>query len=120
MKKRSPSPVGAPAESLHDGDMRWRDLLPLENAAVPEEIPGWHTGYDPKAEAAWLWNDDPASEHYLTFYTYENAASLNAKLNYIRDHHLGGLIVWEVQGDSPDADWPMITQIHRALHRNNT
>ena len=120
MKKRSPSPVGAPAESLHDGDMRWRDLLPLENAAVPEEIPGWHTGYDPKAEAAWLWNDDPASEHYLTFYTFENTASLNAKLNYIKDHHLGGLIVWEVQGDSPDADWPMITQIHRALHRNNT
>ena len=115
LKEPSPAPVGAPGKGLRGNDLRWRDLYLLEQAAVPEGVPGWHTGYDPKAEAAWLWNDDPASDAYLTFYTYENAASLDAKLNYIRERHLGGLIVWEVHGDSPEADWPMITKMHRGM-----
>jgi len=46
----------------------------------------------------------------------ESAESLAAKLEYINEHGLGGLIVWEVHGDSIDHDWPMITQMHRELH----
>ena len=113
MKEPSPDPVGAPARALKGGDLRWRELCLLERAAVPEGVPGWHAGYDAKAGAAWLWNDDPASEDFLTFYTYESAASLDAKLAYIREHRLGGLIVWEVHGDSMEDDWPMITRMHR-------
>ena len=64
----------------------------------------------------YVWNDDPASSDYLAFYTYDSAASLQAKLDYINEHGLGGLIVWEVHGDSIDGDWPMITRMHNALH----
>ncbi len=109
-------PVGAAAEALDNGDLAWNELLPLERAAVPEGTPGWHAGYDEKKEAAWLWNDDPASPDCLTFYTYENTASLDAKLAYINEHGLGGLIVWQVHGDRMDENWPMITQMHGKLH----
>ncbi len=108
--------VGTAAVSLSNGDLTWRELLPLEQAAVPEGTPGWHTGYDQKAEAAYLWNDDPSSSDYLTFYTYESSVSLQAKLDYINSHTLGGLIVWQVHGDSAEADWPMIAQMYEALH----
>ena len=96
-------------------DLTWRELLPMEQSAVPEGTPGWHTGYDKEKEAAWLWNDDPASPDYLKFITYESADSLEAKLAYINEHGLGGLIVWEVHGDSMDDDWPMITRMHKGL-----
>ena len=115
MKNADQKPVGSAADSLDDGDLTWRELLPIEQAAVPEDTPGWHAGYDEKAEAAYLWNDDPSSGDYLAFYTYESARSLDAKLRYINEHSLGGLIVWQVHGDSADTDWPMITQMHDAL-----
>ena len=108
--------VGAAATGLGDGDLTWRELEPLERAAVPEGTPGWHMGYDEQAEAAYLWNDDPSSDDYLTFYTYESARSLAAKLNYIDERGLGGLIVWQVCGDSPAMDWPMITAMRQGLH----
>ena len=114
MNEPAQDTVGAAAAPI--GDQTWHDLLPLEQAAVPEGTPGWHMGYDEQKKAGWLWNDDPASPDYLAFYTYDSAASLQAKLDYINEHGLGGLIVWEVHGDSIDGDWPMITRMHNALH----
>ena len=114
MNEPAQDTVGAAAAPI--GDQTWHDLLPLEQAAVPEGTPGWHMGYDEQKEAGWLWNDDPASSDYLAFYTYDTAASLQAKLDYINEHGLGGLIVWEVHGDSIDNDWPMITRMHNTLH----
>jgi len=116
MKETARKTVGAEAEPLDSGDVTWHELLPLEQAAVPEGTPGWHKGYDEEKKAAWLWNDDPASPDYLRFYTYESAVSLEAKLAYVNEHGLGGLIVWEVHGDSIDNNWPMITRIHSAFH----
>ena len=114
MSEPAQDTVGAAATPIDD--LTWHDLLPLEQAAVPEGTPGWHMGYDEQKEAGWLWNDDPASSDYLAFYTYDTAASLQAKLDYINEHGLGGLIVWEVHGDSIDNDWPMITRMHNTLH----
>ena len=114
MNEPAQNPVGAAGEAIDD--MTWHDLIALEQAAVPEGTPGWHTGYDAEKGAAWLWNDDPASPDYLRFITYESAASLAAKLAYISERGLGGLIVWEVHGDSIDDGWPMITQMHKGLH----
>ena len=114
VKELTQETVGVPGEPVDD--RTWHDLLPLEQAAVPEGTPGWHTRYDDRKKAAWLWNDDPGSTDYLTFFTYESAASLEAKLAYINEQGLGGLIVWEVHGDSIDSGWPMITQMHSGLH----
>ena len=42
-------------------------------------------------------------------------AGITAKLDYIKEKGLGGLIVWQVHGDSIDSDWPMITEMHQGL-----
>ncbi|MBR3505066.1 MAG: glycoside hydrolase family 18 protein [Clostridia bacterium] len=117
MNKPDGAVVGAAAKGLDDGDLTWSELRAIEEAAVPEGEPGWHMGYDEGAEAAYLWNDDPSSPDYLVFYTYESARSLAAKLDYIEERALGGLIVWQVHGDSAEADWPMVTQMYEGLHR---
>lgn len=110
-------PLYAPAVGLSGGGSRlWRDLQAWESAAVPSGIPGWHTGYDEQAQAAYLWNDDPGSASYRHFYTYENARSLDAKLRYIHQHGLGGIIVWQSGGDDSRAGWPMLTRMYRTLH----
>ena len=109
-------PVGAAAKSA-TGELTWRELSALEKACVDIGTPGWHIGYDEKAEAAYLWNDDPDSPDNLTFYTYDSARSLEAKLDYIIKRSLGGLIIWQVHGDNPAAGWPMISQVHEHLHR---
>ena len=116
LKNPAGDPVGAAAEAWEDGGRLWRDLDLLERAAVPEGVPGWHKGYDKQREAAWLWNDDPGSSDYGVFHSYENTASLDAKLAYIKERGLGGLIVWEAHGDSMDRGWPMLTRIHQGLH----
>ena len=106
--------VGAAADAIDD--FTWHDLIAIEEAAVEEGTPGWHKGYDKEKEAAYLWNDNPESDDYLHFITYDSADSLAAKLAYINENKLGGLIVWEVHGDSIDRDWPMITEMHKGLH----
>ena len=114
MREAAEETVGAAADAIDD--MTWHELISLEQAAVPEGTPGWHKSYDEGKEAAWLWNDDPASPDYLHFITYESTESLAAKLAYINEKGLGGLIIWEVHGDSIDNDWPMITQMYKGLH----
>lgn len=116
IKKLSGNPLGAPAQGLGSGDKTWSYLQKLEKASVPEGNPGWHMGFDEKAKAAYLWNDDPNAQDCGVFYTYESSASLEAKLAYIRAYQLGGLIVWQAHGDSAAEDWPMITQMYQGLH----
>ncbi len=117
MNENFSEPLGAAAQGLSGGTLLWKDLKRLENSAVPAGTPGWHTGYDEKSQAAYLWNDDPASKSYQYFYTYENERSLDAKLQYVYVHSLGGLIVWQSGGDDSLAGWPMVTRMYNALHK---
>lgn len=112
----SGDPLGAKGKGFSGGTRLWKSLVKLEKAAVPQGVPGWHTGYDEAAQAAYLWNDDPASGDYRVFLTYENEKSLDAKTKYIRDQGLGGLIVWQSGGDDTEADYPLLTRAYRALH----
>jgi len=102
--------VGAAAQGV-SGTVPWRRLQALETAS------GWHAGYDENAQAAYLWNDDPASGDQGMFYTYESRLSLEAKLKYIKIHGLGGIIVWESGGD--DESYSMINAIRRALRNKD-
>jgi len=97
----------------YGGTMLWKTLRKFETSSVPAGTPGWHTGYDESAQAAYLWNDDPNASHYASFLSYENSRSLDAKLNYITAGQLGGIIVWQAGGDDASAGWPMITQMHK-------
>ncbi|MCL2254926.1 MAG: glycoside hydrolase family 18 protein [Lachnospiraceae bacterium] len=95
--------------NLANGQFRWFDLNRMESAE------GWEALYDEEAASAYLFNNDPESIFYQHFYTYESPRSLQAKLDYINEMGLGGLIVWETAGDPMDLDYPMLTQMAREL-----
>ena len=74
---------------------------------------GWHMCYDEGKGAAYMYNDDEASEYYKWFISYENPLSLQAKLEYIKDANLSGIIVWESSQDT--VEHKLITQMGDSL-----
>ena len=54
-------------------------------------------------------NDDPDSEYYKWFLSYESELSLQAKLDFAHKYKMAGIIVWEVSQDN--AKYPMIHQM---------
>jgi len=50
---------------------------------------------DETAQAPWLYDGD-------TFWTYEDPVSARFKSAYAAQHHLGGVMVWELGEDSSD------------------
>ena len=57
---------------------------------------------DPVSQAPWIFDGD-------NFLTFEDAASLKAKAVFAQEHRLGGMMIWELSGDTHDA------QLLRAL-----
>jgi GH18 family chitinase len=39
-----------------------------------------------------------------TFWSYDCPQALHKKMAYIRHHHLGGVMFWELSQDSPDLE----------------
>jgi chitinase len=74
---------------------------------------GWHFYFDEKAGASYMVNDDPESEYYKWYLSYESPLSLQAKLDFAHKYKMAGIIVWEVSQD--DADYPMIHQMDENL-----
>ncbi|MET2985531.1 glycoside hydrolase family 18 protein [Aureibaculum conchae] len=56
---------------------------------------GFETFWDDSAKAPYLWN---ATEKQ--FVTYEDAKSLKHKIDYIKDNKMGGIMFWQLFGDS--------------------
>lgn len=50
---------------------------------------------DPITKAPWLYDGN-------NFWTYDDAVSLEFKMDYVRKHHLAGVMIWEISGDMPD------------------
>lgn len=65
---------------------------------------GWHFDYDLVHGAPYMFNDDPGSPYYKWFISYENALSLQEKLDDIKHDSLGGIIVWEQSQDNAAHD----------------
>ncbi len=78
----------------------WKMGESFDNGAV-----GWHMGYDSKKDAAYIYNDDPASDYYLWYLSYENHLSLQKKLDFINESGIAGVIVWESSQDTPDHEF---------------
>ena len=95
---------GAPSEEDYglSEELTFKDCLRFEKEAVAEGTPGWHGGYDEKDEAAYLYNDDPNSEYYGKFVSYDNERSVSKKIDFVKDQDLAGVIVWEINQDSDD------------------
>ena len=62
---------------------------------------------DPLSQAPWLFDGQ-------TFWTYEDRVSVRYKVSYSRHQHLGGVMIWELSGDTADAE--LLTTVFRSLH----
>ena len=70
--------------------------------ALLAATPGAKLYRDPVSQAPWIFDGD-------NFLTFEDPASIRAKAAFARERHLGGMMIWELSGDSDDA------QLLRAL-----
>jgi len=70
---------------------------------------GFVRGWDDRAKAPYLWN--AASK---TFISYDDPQSLAIKADYVREHHLAGMMFWEL---SQDYDDELLDVIVRAMRR---
>lgn len=59
---------------------------------------GFVRGWDAQAQAPFLWNTQTHA-----FITYDDPQSIAIKAQYVRKHHLGGIMFWELSQDSGGA-----------------
>ncbi|MBR1930836.1 MAG: hypothetical protein IJ833_05090 [Lachnospiraceae bacterium] len=74
---------------------------------------GWHFAYDTEDGASYLYNDAGDSPYERWFITYESHVSLQAKLDFILNSSLAGIIIWECSQDT--ADYSMLSQMAEQL-----
>lgn len=79
---------GTPSGTRPGGILYYSDLLPLLNN------PSFTKFFDEEASAAWLYN---ARERIAI--SYEDAQSIRNKALYVRQHQLGGIMVWQLNYD---------------------
>ena len=71
------------------------DYAELANSLIGRQ--GFERYWDDEAKAAYLWNS--ASR---TFISYDDPQSIRTKARYVKDHHLGGMMFWELSEDRND------------------
>ena len=69
---------------------------------------GFTRYWDDRAKAPYLWNS--ASR---TFITYDDPQSITIKAQYVKEHHLGGMMFWELSEDRNDE---LLDVIARSMH----
>jgi chitinase len=62
---------------------------------------------DERSQAPWLFDGQ-------TFWTYEDPVSVRYKVSYAFNQKLGGVMIWELSGDTADAE--LLNTAYRALH----
>ncbi len=58
---------------------------------------------DARSQTPWLFDGD-------AFWTFDDPISIAAKADYAREHELGGLMIWELSGDTPQG--ALLTAAH--------
>jgi chitinase len=86
-----------PGEAVHE-DRPYRYIQTLIGASTVYR--------DETAQAPWLYDGD-------TFWTYEDPVSARFKSAYAEQHHLGGVMVWELGEDSSDGQ--LLKAVHAGL-----
>jgi chitinase len=73
---------------------------------------GFVRHWDDRAKAPYLWNS--ASR---TFITYDDPRSIGIKAQYVKAHHLGGMMFWELSEDRNDE---LLDVIARSMRSDNS
>ena len=80
------------------GDTPYREIAAM---------PGYAALFrDPASSAPWLYDGN-------TFWTFDDPASAAVKAGYVRLHGLGGMMIWELSGDT--ADGALVKAMHSGL-----
>lgn len=87
-------PAPAPAEAGYN------------DYAVLVNIEGYESFRDPITKAFWLFNG-------TTFWSLDDAEAIHDKMNYVKEHGLGGAMIWELASDSRDGK--LITAVYDGL-----
>lgn len=99
-------------EAVSGYEINWVEGRPELGESFDQGGTGWHCAYD-KTGGPYMYNDDESSPYYLWYLSYENALSLQEKLDFIRSQGLAGIIVWECSEDT--LDHSMIRQMAQNL-----
>ena len=83
-----------------DGDWRRLSRTRLVN-------PRYTRHWEASAQVPWLY--DPKSG---TWISYDDPESVRAKMKYVRDNQMGGVVIWEIGAD----DGRLIREIARGSH----
>ena len=86
------------ADGIWDGG-RAGGMNPYYHLVDLEDNPEYVKYYDTEAEAPYLYNEIKGE-----VYTYEDQQSLGAKVDYVKDNDLGGMIIWELSADVAPTD----------------
>ncbi|MCP3967315.1 MAG: glycoside hydrolase family 18 protein [Lentisphaerae bacterium] len=76
-----------------------------------ETNPSFKKYRDPYSQAPYLY-----SKEKKEMYTYEDEVSLKVKTDYVLDNNLGGIIFWELTGDSPSKGDSLTSVIYNAFY----
>jgi chitinase len=81
--------TGKPSD-WKEGDGDWR-VLSRTRLLDPHYVRHW----EPNAQVPWLYDSVSG-----TWVSYDDPQSVAAKVRYVRDHRLGGIVIWELGGDN--------------------
>jgi chitinase len=90
--------TGLPGEQ---GALNYRTLV--------DTFPNGTRYWSEESQVPWLYDAETQ-----TMFSYDDAESLASKAAYVREHGLGGMMIWELRAD--DADSTLLTAIDEALH----
>lgn len=62
---------------------------------------------DERSKAPWRFDGQ-------TFWTYEDPVSVRYKVSYASLQHLGGVMIWELSGDTPDSE--LLRAVYKTIH----
>jgi chitinase len=82
-------PSGGPPSGWKDSDGDWRRLA-ATRLANPRYVRHW----EPTAKVPWLY--DATSGNWIS---YDDPQSVRAKVDYVREQGLGGVVIWELGAD---------------------
>lgn len=74
---------------------------------IRDLVPGFSMYRDEPSQSPWLFDGN-------TFWTFEDPVSVRFKASYAFHQGLGGVMIWELSGDTPDSE--LLATAYQALH----